>query len=235
MDREDILNKYFENQLSESEKGEFELLLSQDPILAEEFEFRKSVKEAIFSDERAKIKNQLKQFESEAIAPVKRLKVTQWMSVAAAIVLLFGASLWYFGKINSTEKLFAEYYQRFPNIEQPLVRGESSTKTGEAFIAYENQDFRKALDIFSTQQDDVSVFYAGVCALELSSFDSALKYFSSLEDREFSLKLYAKWYKALTLLKLNKKEAAKAVLQELENVKEFELSQQVKSLLIELR
>jgi len=64
MDKDILLNNYFEGNLSEEEKQQFNELLSNDSEFKAEFEFQKKAKIAVALSERKKMKNQLKEIEN---------------------------------------------------------------------------------------------------------------------------------------------------------------------------
>ena len=87
MDKERLLNGYFDNTLTASELMAFNELLNNDEHFAEELAFRKNLKNSIHINERARIKATVKQFEKATIKPYLQRKYFTW--IAAAITITF--------------------------------------------------------------------------------------------------------------------------------------------------
>jgi tetratricopeptide (TPR) repeat protein len=236
MEREDLINGYFEQTLTASDLQEFERRIAEDVDFADEVAFRKQVQAAITQSERSEIKAQLQDFEVEMSAtPIKKLPMGRWISIAASLVIAVGASLWFYTHSSYSSNLYETYYQPFPNVVQPIVRGEqASNEIAKAFKAYEAGSYQEARDIFVQYSDENSVFYAGLCEMQLNDFAKAIPYFDSTIAKKSTFVLYAKWYKALALIKLNKKFEAVDILEELAATQEFDLKDKVLELKNEL-
>lgn len=65
MDKYILIERFFENTLTEDEKNQFELLLANDTEFARAVAFEKQVQSAIHLNNRATIKSKLQQFEAE--------------------------------------------------------------------------------------------------------------------------------------------------------------------------
>ena len=51
----------------------------------------------------------------------------------------------------NTEQLYAQYFEPYRNVVQPIVRGENKTDTkSKAFQAYETKNYEDALKYFNT-------------------------------------------------------------------------------------
>ena len=237
MEREDLISGYFEQTLNASELHEFERKMADEIDFADDVTFRRQLQIAITHSERSKIKAQLQDFEAEiSTTPVKKLNFGRWVSIAASIVLLLGVSIWYFNlkSLTSTE-LFDSYYQPFPNVVNPIVRGEqASNELNKAFILYEQGNYQDAINIFAKYSDENSVFYAGVCEMQMNKFNEAILYFDLTIAAKSTFVLYAKWYKSLALVKFNKKAEAISILKELSEESEFDLKDKVIELMKDL-
>lgn len=230
MEREDIINGYFEQRLSDLELKEFERRVVEEPDFAEEVEFRKQLQAAITQNERLKIKSQLQNFElqREKKSPPKNKNI-RWLAIAASFVVLLGLSKVYFdNRTVSPNDLYERYYQPFPNVISPVVRGgQDLDELAKAFSLYEAAEYKEALKIFSKYSDVNSIFYAGLSEMELNNYAKAIPFFDDVIKQKSTFESYAKWYKALAYIKLNKKDEALKLLQSIENYKEFDLSEQV--------
>lgn len=217
MNKDILLNNYFEGTLSEKERLEFEELLSTDSEFQSEFEFQKKTKIAFTLNERERLKSELQQLENNR--KPKRTK-TAWLSIAAGIVVLFSLGLFLWNNTNSNEKLYADFYETFPNIEAPTTRGETTQNIkSEAFFAYDSKDYKKAIELFSEiykiEKTDYAIFYIGLSEMELNEHKKAIDTFSLFQgDSNNNFYFYIKWYKALCYLKENDIENSKKLLNE---------------------
>ena len=169
MKRESLINKYFENSLSEQERIEFDKLIATDETFRNEVEFRTDLKEAITNQERQTIKKELLGLES---APLKS-KFKMW-PFAASIVLLLGVSAFWFFRNSSlnSQELFDSYFTPCQNVTKPIERGSThSDQQTLAFMAYEQGDYTSAIELFSKLYDESNesyyLFYKANALLEL--------------------------------------------------------------------
>ncbi len=140
-------------------------------------------------------------------------------AIAAILVLIIGV-LGILRMISGTsesnyQSLFAQYYKPYQN--EFITRSDQVTVNNlySAFYAYENKDYEKAIALFNKViEADKSLlmayFYKGVSCIEINDYKTAITSFGKVLANEtnpyFS---QAKWYTALTLLKLDNPELAK--------------------------
>lgn len=224
MENEDLLHKYFEQQLSEEEKVLFASLLQNDSEFAKEVEYQKNVKKAITLNERETLKQKLKSYEAKP-----KFRTANWLS-AAVVILFLGGLTWFQLQPSSPEKLFQEYYQSYPNVVAPTVRGESERNLkSDAFYEYDSRNYEKSLTLFSKiyadEGVDYALFYKAMSLLELKRYSEAIASFDEFKTTDNNaFSPFVKWYKALSYLKLNEKEKAILLLHELaeeENPQQF--------------
>jgi len=139
--------------------------------------------------------------------------------VVASVFLVGIVSVLYLGKDQPNEKLFAEYYQTYPNIASS-VRGElTEGKLQDALQQYDAGDFKATLsllqEILVAEPDNAAAnFYAGVSYLKIEKADRAvasLQKVLALNDSKFSEP--AEWYLALAFLQQNDLEKTRAALE----------------------
>ncbi|NUO82173.1 hypothetical protein HUU05_19045 [candidate division KSB1 bacterium] len=121
-------------------------------------------------------------------------------------------------RARANEKLFAEFYQPYPNIA-PSVRGElAEDKLQDAMQHYDERDFKAALAqleaILAAEPENATAqFYAGVCHLKRKDTEHAL---TSLQKvialKDSRLAQPAEWYLALAYLQKNDAGQARATL-----------------------
>lgn len=234
MDREDLINGYFEGKLDKAQQQHFGQLLRQDQEFAEEFAFREKVQQAIHLQERDNLKNKLRSFELKGHKPAKNIGIRRWISAVAAILIVGVATIWWYHQ-SSTEQLYRNYFETFPNIVQPLVRSEIiDSKRSAAFLSYDRGDYQKSAVLFAQAGDATGLFYGALSEMELGEHQKAAKIFESIKPSSTELGQYVMWYKSLNLLKLGRRIEATAIITQLEKEKDFELAGKVLSLKREL-
>lgn len=223
MNNIDLIDRYFGNSLSPKEQLLFNDLLQNNEDFKNEFVFQKDLKKVIALNQRENLKSTLQQFEDNAIKNTKILFLSKKWLIAASLALLIGLGFWFVKNTYfiSSEKLFTQNFEPYRNIIQPIVRGESSnTIEYRAFLAYENNDYHKAINLFNSvnNQDATYVsFYKAMCYLSLDKTTEAINLLepiilsSNLVEMDKQLSEKADWYLALAYLKTgeNKKAVSK--------------------------
>lgn len=141
------------------------------------------------------------------------------LAYGVAMVFFVGiVSVLYWGRETANEKLFAEYFQPYPNIASS-VRGElTEGKLQDAMQQYDTGDFKAALahlqEILAAEPGNATAqFYVGICYLQ---FKEAKKAISSLQKvitlQDQKLDEPARWYLALAYLWQNDVENARTTL-----------------------
>lgn len=208
----ELIEKHFEENLTEEEKMKFNKLLEEDSQFKEEFEFYNELKNAVVVSERQKIKKEIQQFENVANKPVFNLR--RFFPYAA--ILLVMLSLWFVffnPNLNNTD-LYTTYFEAYPNTEISNTRSDMNDKSviEEAFIAYDLEEYARANELFDVSlkisKVDYIQFYKANCLMKLDQHREALELFKSVNWSEaYSEK--SLWFTSLCYLKLNQKEEAK--------------------------
>lgn len=141
------------------------------------------------------------------------------LAYGVATVFLVGiVSVLYLGRETASEKLFAEYYQLYPNIASS-VRGEQTEgKLQDALQQYDAGDFKAALALLQEilvvePGHAMANFYAGVCYLKLNEASKALANLQQvIEQKDERLAEPAEWYLALAYLQQNDTEKTRVLL-----------------------
>lgn len=219
MNNIELIDKYFENSLTPKEQNSFNDLLQNDKEFKTEFLFQKDLQKVIAINRREGIKQDLQQFEKEFQKKTKGTFFNKWL-IAASIALLIGFGLWFVkdSYFPSNEQLYAQNFEPYRNIVQPIVRGESpKTIEYSAFVAYENKDYHKAINLFNsvTNPNETSIqFYKAMSFLSLNKTDDAIQTLlpiATLKEVESSSKNFtemANWYLGLAYLKNDNLEKA---------------------------
>jgi tetratricopeptide (TPR) repeat protein len=212
LDNLEYIEAYFNEELSQEGRREFEQKIITDPVFAEEVAFylsSKQVAAAAMTKEKERLKEIYVQYKQGKNAdqrqPALLRKLWPWAAAAAVLAgILFGLNVWF--KPDSPMKLADKYMlENFQTLSVTMGK-QDSLQAGLSI--YNEGRLEEALKQFETIVRNDTTFieakkYAGIVSLRLGQYDKAIDYFSQLE---IYTGLYAnpgKFYKALTLLKRN--------------------------------
>lgn len=214
MKNHDLIDSYFENSLSPKEQKIFNDLLQNDIDFKNEFQFQKDLKKVIASQQRQELKATLNQFEQKAQNRSGILFIPKKWMVAASLVFLVGIGTW---GIQSTyfptnDAIYADYFEPSRNTVQPVVRGESiNTIEYRAFVAYEAQNYHKAINLFNSVKNPDQAyidFYKGLCYMATDKAHEAIQILkpvssmNNLDGKDTGFNEKARWYLALAYIKV---------------------------------
>ena len=208
-----LIDKFFGNSLTSKEQSSFNDLLQSDEEFKKEFLFQQDLKKVIAINRRDELKVELEQFRKEYQGKSKsRFLFNNWL-IAASIALLVGFGIWFVkdSYFPSNEQLYVQNFEPYRNIVQPVVRGEDpNTIEHSAFVAYENKDYHKAINLFNSVASPNKIhfqFYKAMCFLSLNKTDDAIQTLlpiATAKEIESSSKKFTKmanWYLGLAYLK----------------------------------
>ena len=240
MDKYILIERFFENTLTEDEKNQFELLLANDTEFAEAVAFEKQLQSAIHLNNRANIKSKLQQFEAEQ--KVIKMSGPKWYMIAAGFLVIVASTVWILFQRPDAVQLYASYYEPYPNVVAPITRSITSNAdsiTQYAFFLYENKNYADASvvfnKIFSTSQYPFSLTYLGICNLEMGNISEAIKVLqasSILKDNDI---IVAKWYLAMAYLKNEEPLMALPLVKEISLVQDHPLNAVAENLYTKLK
>ena len=211
MDKKELIAYYFAEKLSPEAQKEFDHLMVTDPEFAKEVAFQNNLKTVIVKEERDIVKQQLQDFEAEENSTFNYRK---WLVAATVVVLLGLSGFLYLNRSIDTERLYAENFEPYRNVVQPIVRGQTQTdlKT-KAFTAYETKNYTKALEHFNEllkeNPDETIAFYKANVLLKLNKTEDAIVIFKNNLKTPDSLDAKNNWYLALAHIKNKNVENAK--------------------------
>ncbi len=220
MKNSDLIEKYFENSLTPKEQLVFNDLLQNDKTFKKEFVFEKDLKKVIAINQRESLKSTLQNFESKINNDSKLFFLPKKWLVAASIILLVGLGFWFVKNsyFPSDKKLYTQNFEPYRNIVQPIVRGKKiNTIEYKAFVAYENRECHKAINLFNSSVNsevDYIQFYKAMCYLSLNKTSNAINLLLPIATSEIknnsnkNFKEIANWYLGLAYLKNNEKQKA---------------------------
>jgi predicted Zn-dependent protease len=211
MDKDLLIQKYLQGTLNEAEEQLFQEYLEKDPSFADSIPFYDGLNYAFAKADYEQTKTQLQSFYKE-----ERQSLWRKWSIAASVLVLMGlGSLWFLNTINSTETLYAHYFEPYKNVVQPIVRGEVEKNTKVlAFMAYDDGDYTKAIGYMNTLLEDkpeaILALYKANAQLQTDQTEAAIVTLESHIEKTDTIYAEAQWYLALSYLKLDNKAAAKS-------------------------
>lgn len=231
MDKEALIDGYFENSLSQDQMIEFEQLLKTDADFASEVAFQKELQLSLKKNERQEIKQMFSEANDVSGSKGKVLRMRPWL-VAASIAIMIGLASWFFifntEEIN-TEQLYAANFAPYDNVVHPIERGnEIEDLKTQMFSAYEAQDydlwFALLSQLTAEQKDDYLDFYSAIVYMEIGNHEKAIPLLQGYINDNGELDDRATWYLALSHLKLGELDESKQTLKILIEMESFKKS-----------
>ncbi len=225
----DLIDRYFENTLSDEEKRVFFTLLDKDDLLKEEFNFQQNLKNAVHAKEREELKYFLKKLEA-----TRKQKKWSWIAGTAAVFLLV-LGLVFIPFKNTEYRLAEKYFHPLPNIINPIQRGDGGRdNTNLAFEKYEAENYNGAVVEFEKfKEQPFAKLYLGISYLALKNPSKAIEILESFSHTDLPLETYRKWYLALAYLETGEKRISKELFLDLSKFKN-PVQEQSKQILMEL-
>lgn len=142
----------------------------------------------------------------------------KWTAAVAAAVLLLLA-IWLLPKQGtpSAQTLYASHFEPYPDLITQMDASQSLQE--EAMAQYNSGNALQALTLFGAvleddPDNDLIRLYMGVSHMQINELDEAIRTFDQLIQGDVpSYREPAEWYKALALLKAERKEACRDLLQ----------------------
>jgi tetratricopeptide (TPR) repeat protein len=221
MDETELLERYLSGQLNESDRLRLEQRLRQEPELQQALAEFKFLIAGLDRAGRKEIYNTLKQLE-DTLPPVEARVVPlwrkTWFQVAASFAILALCAYLVWPRPEDPKELFAEYFEPYPNIIIPTVRGDfpaDSSLKAKAYKAYDQADYKEAIVLFEEidGKDEGVLLYLGNAYLANGDAERAIPLFEKVIDEYDVFDEQAEWYLAFCSLKLGEKEKAIAILE----------------------
>ncbi len=223
MNHEELIDNYFENNLSEAELVTFNELLISDSNFAKDVEFRKNLQAAAHLVERAVLKDKLKQFEPVKGKVVSMNKRGVWFA-AAVFVLVIASTIWILFQKPDAQELYALYYEPYPNVVAPVTRSDAKVDSTiqYAFLMYEAGKYENAALIFqkiyANTKAPFALVYFGICNLQIEQTTRAITALKEAITTNNDYTVIAKWYLAMAYLKNDEPKLALPLVQEVAEV-----------------
>jgi tetratricopeptide (TPR) repeat protein len=218
----ELVERYFDNELSDSEKSILEERLKNEEPFKNLFDREKLLISTIRFNA---AKDQL-QFLKGVEANVARKKTShlqqfRYYYAAAACVGVFIVAYLTLPLLKETPtELYSTYFTPHPNVFEPTLRGEHVVdERKEAFQTYDAGDYQRAAELFGKllkeNREPGMLLLAGNAHLMTGNIIEAKRNLTDLIDTYDDLDLQAKWYLALCYLREGNAEGARKLLKEL--------------------
>jgi tetratricopeptide (TPR) repeat protein len=222
-----LVEKYFDNELTETESAEFNERLNADDSFKQLVAREKALIQGVRLEGLNRDLLFLKSLEHNfAKEPETAWNHKTWYAIAASISLLVAvtAALLFFNSKKTSDELFAQYY------DEPYsssVFNESNTRGSEievsirsqAFDAYDRGDYGHAARLFTellkAKQEPDLLLLLGNANLKLGHIEQAKQNFITLITDFDELDIPGKWFLSLCYLKSGDVENARKMLKEL--------------------
>jgi len=232
MNNDQHIQDYLQGKLNFEERQSFEELLQNDKTLKKDFEDYKSVQKAFKLNEAERLKSKLQTHEKDNSSGSSFNSRSFFYAIAASVLVLIGVSF-YFNFFQ--QDLYGQYFETYPNVYQPVVRGSAEEST-KAFMYYENQDYKSAQKAFESllkEEDNPNIrFYYALTYLNEGDAKRANEELEALKNIEFEFQAEVIWYQSLSLIKLDRLEEAEELLQTI-NTKDFSFNRDKVDTLLE--
>ncbi|MCD7972365.1 MAG: hypothetical protein LUG18_06820 [Candidatus Azobacteroides sp.] len=236
-ERQDIIDRYLQDEMTPEEKKGFEERLEHDPVLKKELLMTRHIKTVFerkgeqemlknagnLSEE--ELKTMMINIENQHMKTNKRIPLIIMLAAIAAVafvIVYIGGQPRY-----GADQLFNEFYTTQPYETVPYRGGtpmdeEKDKLLVEASALYEQGEYAKALEIFDKITADMNledtpeevIFYSAISMLEENKLPEAIERLSYLEAADNSdFQQDAAWSLALAYLKDNQRSEAKTTLE----------------------
>ncbi len=220
MDKEQLIQGYIANSLSDTDKEVVEKLLETDADFKLALTSHNDMAMAYKLSEAQNLKTRFQKLEQENTKNHNnKFGISKlWYSAIAAVLII---GFFYITNSNTTgEDLFNSNFTTYPNTYQPVTRNTSENENSKAFVAYENKDFKNAelafKEILKTSRDPNIRFYYAMTLMNTSQLDIALEQLQQLSKDTYDYKSETLWYTALIYIQKEDYKNAKASLKSLD-------------------
>ncbi len=229
MKKEELLYKYFLEELTAEEHTMFDTLLEKDPEFKAQFEFEKSVQRVIKAKKRAVLKKKLTAIDQEPQSLTKGGTISwkPW-AIAASVAVIVSLSVYLYSTWeHSPDQLYASYYEKYPNTVYPIVRSADQPITPEllAFEAYEADEDEKAIQLFTELKEKAHAeyidFYLGQSYLKDGQIENAIATFNRVIAENNVFAEESRWFLALAYIKIDRIAEATKSLEEIMQNKSY--------------
>jgi hypothetical protein len=240
----DLIQSYLDRSLSAIEKEKLEKRLKEEPLLKTMYLEQQQLINGI---RYSHLQHKLEQLRAlEATLPALDLNAQKgrqfslqryWKPLAvAASISIIVVTFIFLNRPDDPAELYASYFEPYPNIFEPIVRGENDvvSKRSIAFQAYESGNYTQAASLFTEllqeKKEPGMLLLLGNANLMLNNTKEARNNFITLINDFEEYDLQSKWYLGLSYLKEGDLKSAQLIMREVSN-SEYSYAGKAKELL----
>jgi len=219
-----LIDKHLNGEaFSKAEKTDWESWQT-DPEFADLLSYNHDLMLALKQKGRETLKKELADLQNlhqKAEGTIRSMRLI-WIGVAVAAAICL---LWLVipsQQTASPTELYASYYERFPNVANPLTRDSGPKDLKDrAYAKYEQGEYAAAITLFdSLIEEEPSLthqFYQGVSAMEIKDWQLAQRNLNQVSVSDTSrFAQAAQWYVAMLALRNAQTEEAKSILKQIQ-------------------
>jgi FimV-like protein len=218
MKKDELIDKFITNSLNEEEQKIFDDLMANDEDFQKEVRLVENLQKVAEFEDDAETRQLIADFEASHHPKPNKFNRKIWL-VAASIALLAVLTYIFTDSKVDSQLLFAENFKPYQNVVHPIVRSaEQADLKTEAFKAYENGAYKRALELFDLLHRDTGepfyLFYKANALLALNRPEEAITAFKNHLKTKDTLVEKTYWYLAMAYLKSGDTDMARKSLQE---------------------
>ncbi len=202
--------RYVLGDMSNEEREIFEHEMSSNQALRVAVE---DIRQSILAVNTGAMREELESIHERKISSIKG-RSNYWLSIAAGLIVLVAATIWWIMRPEANQRLFAEYATTDPGLPVPMS-ATTNYSFFDAMVDYKSEDYRTAIQkwepLFAEEpQNDTLNYYLGSAHFNLGEYVKALEYYRDIPvDSEFHPR--SQWYQALIFVKTGDKESLKTI------------------------
>ena len=221
----EYIDAYFQHELNESEKKEFEERCITDEQFANDVALyissRSALREMLLEQKKSEWRGAESNEAGTTLAPVKQMNTRKWILYAAAACLILAFLVFPFFSKDSPQQLATKYMNQTLVTSSQLMDG-SPDSLQQGIEAYKKKEFEKCTqifrDVYRAQPENADALtYLGQTYVMTGKFDDAIASFDELTQKQANSSYnYGPFLKAVTLMKRssgNDLQVAKGLLQ----------------------
>ncbi len=209
MDKDTLIHKYFLQTLTDQERVELDMLLENDAEFKATFELEKDLQAVLIDTGKDDLRAQFVDFENQDVEQEQETPFPFFLKYAIAACVIIGLSVYgskFFINTTNTDDLFAQNFEAYRNIVQPIERGEGlDTPEEEAFFKYETKEYQAAIESFQTEfsktEKPYYLFYTANAYLALGDTKKAIPLLEKHQSFKDNFYEKSQWYLALAYIK----------------------------------
>lgn len=244
MNKEEFIQNYIANRLSEADKVRAEELLKTDVELQELYETHQEMTAAFKLSNDKALKKRFQELDAidtseTTIHEAKKFNFGMLGRIAIAAIFIVGA-FFAINQFSSDGDVFESYFEVCPNTYLPVTRGTTEQDAQfEAFKAYESGKYSKAQLGFTellAKAENLNIrFYYAMSLMNQEKYDLALQELNNLTAQNFDYQTESLWYAALIQIKKKNGASAEKYLQTLQQLNPQYKKEEIKSILEKLK